>query len=900
MNKHFFILIAASFFAINISLKGQTPFDILITEDVSGYSLADFFLIVEHDLPVRFFYKDEWIKQVKIPNMGGERNVLKILDHTLKRYQFIHIDILKNNIIIVPQDYSYMLADDKVSFIKKVGNPVEKGKYSLNKVSGKVVFGKNGEPLPGAVVSDLKNKKHTTTDINGNYTLSLPGGLTTLQFSFMGLETAEVEAEIFSHGKLDVELMEAPIALGAVDVTANGGKNNVQRTQMGLIYMDIKNISKLPVLMGEADIIKSMTLLPGVSSVGEMSSGFNVRGGNVDQNLILINDAPVFNTNHLFGLFSAIIPGAVSAVNLYKGSQPANYGSAVSSVMDIKLKTPDTTQFKGNAGIGLLNSSVFVEGPSKNRKLSAFAGARTTYSNWLLATIPDIDISNSKTNFYDAIVKIDYRANRNNNFNAFAYLSHDFFKYSDINQYEYGTTIGAANYTHFFTDDLQFYSALSYSGYNNTVSYINDTATAYSVKTGINKINWRNEARYRFNNHEFVGGVEVMQYVIKPGQQNKFTQQSGANELTLDNETAYEAAVFLHDNFKINDKLSLMAGLRYSWYSKIGSATVNTYLPNMPLNVNTVNGKKQYADGEFIKPYSGFEPRVGLKYSITNSASVKFGYNVTRQYQHLTSNSSLSTPADYWKASDEFVKPLFSSIYSAGVFKNFLGDIVETSAEVYYKTTNNIIDYKQGALIYMNPAIEQDIVQGFSRSYGLELMTKKNAGFLTGWVSYTLSRSQVQVNGAFADETINNGSFYPAYSHRLHDLSVAANYKITRRWTLGANFIFSSGRPATYPEIKYSYNNVEVVNFSERNKYNLPANHRLDFSVTYEGFLNVTKKVHPSFTFSVYNVYGHKNIYSVYYKSSTPSSANNYQKYGLYQLSIIGVPIPSFTVNLTF
>jgi len=901
LNYYYALLLTLLLGLTNLkTLQAQSILDTKVSENFSGFPITDFFLIIEQENHIRFFYKDDWVRDIKIPKTTNNATIRSILEQTLKSHQLSHIDIQQNNIILVPDDYTYFLTDQKTDFYRMVGNPMEKGKYQVNRVEGMVFFGKTGEPLPGALVINKQYNKQTVTDHNGHYELNLPGGITSFQFSFIGLETNVVNAEIFSNGKLDVELMEAPIALDAVTVTADGGKNNVERTQMGMVHMDIRSINKLPVLMGEADIIKSMTLLPGVKSSGELSAGFNVRGGNIDQNLVLINDAPVYSTSHLFGMFSTLIPGSVSAVNLHKGTQPANFGSRASSVMEIKLKAADTTKIKGKAGIGILNSTLFIEGPVFNNRCSFLVGARTTYSNWMLKKIPDVDIRKSKASFYDLIGKADFKLNKKNNLSIFGYGSNDNFIYSNKNEYVYGSLIGGINYNYFINNVVTLHSSVSYSSYQSRVSSFEDVSKSYRVESGITEVNGRMELNVHLPENDIITGMEAIGYEILPGERTKYSDQSESIPLRLDSERAMEGAGFIQDNFKITDRVSLSTGMRYSWYSKLGAASEYEYQSGQPKNENTVIDTLVFSSGDRVKPYQGLEPRLGLRIGIDESSAVKLGYNVTRQYQHLISNTTSSTPADFWKSADLNIKPIINQQYSLGYFKNFLGDIIETSAELYYKTSDHVLEYKNGAILSMNQAIERDVISGFSKSYGLELMLRKNRGNFTGWVSYTLSKSLIQAKSNFAEETINNGKFYPTYNDRLHDLTVSMNYQITRRWTFGSNFIFSSGRPTTFPEKKYTVHQVEVVYYSDRNKYRLPPYHRFDVSITYEGFLNKTKKVHPSFTFSVYNVYGRKNIYSVYYKQDVPTANNNYQKYGLYKLSIIGVPIPSLTLNLSF
>lgn len=897
--KHSFFLV----FFLNVifhTLYSQEILNQTIDKDYTGYSINETFIELENDFGVRFFYIANWIDNVTIPELPKNLKLRDFIEQALSSSNLSFIEIQGVNIILVPSGYNLVLDHDKLTLIKPIGNSVEKGKYALNKVEGFVRFGKTGEPIAGAVVYNKKYNKQTTTDYNGHYSMNLPGGLSKMEFSFIGLEKNEIEVEVFSNGTLDCDLFDTPILIEAVNVSAYSGKSNVERTQMGVVHIEMKSLNKLPVLMGEADVIKGMTLLPGVQSSGEMASGFNVRGGNVDQNQVLVDGAPLYSTAHLFGLFSTLMPDAINNVSFHKGTQSANYGGRLSSVMDIQLKKPSAERYTGKASIGILNSGVFVEGPIKKDLCSFSIGARTTYSNWLLKKVPDIDIRQSETNFYDLIGNLNFNFNAKNQLNLFGYYSYDYLKYSDKNIYSYGSLMGGLNYRLFLTDIFSIRVNASYTDYKNELSYIEDPYLASTVSTGISQVLSKVEFNLQLQKQSIVFGVEASNYSINGGVKEKYGSVSEAILDVIDAENALELAGFIHDNVNITDKLSLLVGLRYSWFSKYGQSQSFIYDPTRYVSENSVIDTVFHTDGEFVKPYAGFEPRIGLKYGLNESSSIKAGYHVSRQYQHLISNSSSPMPSDYWKTADMNIKPMLSQQYSLGYFKNFLSNIIEASAELYYKEINNPLDYRNGAVLAMNATIEREVISGFSKAYGLELMVKKNAGKINGWVSYTLSKSLIKIDGDFAEDKINGGAFFPTYTNRLHDLSVSVNYQFTRRWNFAGNFLINTGRPATYPEKKYSYRNTEVVYFSERNKYTLPAYHRLDVAVTYEGYLKKTKKVHPSFTFSVYNVYGHKNIYSVYYKSDIPSAANDYKRYGLYKLSIIGVPIPSFTVNLRF
>ncbi len=870
--------------------------------ECQGRPLTEFLDKAEPVAGVRFFYKDNWVNSITIPTATSGKEIKWVIDNAIAAYGLTYIVFQERNIIFIPQGFTVdndKLTEGMVGYVKVIGNLMEKGRYKENKVEGIIREGKTETPIAGAVIQDKKHKLATTSDANGHYELMLPAGQTDIEVSFIGLETEIVKIDVLSPGKLDIELMEASIAIEGVTVTAAGGKSQVNRTQMGVEAMDMQTIKKLPVLMGEADIVRSMTLMPGVQTAGEMSTGFNVRGGNVDQNLVLLNEAPVYNTSHMFGMFSTFLPNAISGVELYKSSQPASYGNRISSVMDISLKKADTTKFHGNAGIGILNSNIFIEAPIKNF-CSFYVGGRATYSNWILHKSHNVNIKNSSTNFHDLIAKIDFNLGRNHKLDVFRYESADYFNYNNINKFDYSSLIGGMNYRWLITHALQFKLSAAYSDYKSTLSDLSQESLASNVATGINHIRGKAEFLFDLLDHNLNFGIEGNRLDINPGKMTAYNDKSSVEPQELDHEKGLEFAGFISDNYAISDNLSLLVGLRYSWFSKVGSCTENTYSDSLPRNRNSISGSTTYGNGELVKPYHGLEPRIGLRYKLNQISSVKASYSYTRQYQQLISGNTSAMPSDYWKMADSNIEPMSCQQVSAGFFATVVEEMFDLSAEVYYKSIENQLDYKNGAVLTMNKAVEQDVLPGKVHSYGIELMVKKNIGDLTGWISYTLSNTEIKVDGLHPEEKINDGRYYKATTHHLHDLSVTASYQITRRWNASANFVLTSGRPVTYPEYKYPIAGMEVVSFSDRNKYQLPAYHRLDLSATYDGFMNKKKKIHPSLTFAVYNVYGHKNIYSVYYKKDEPSALNDYNAFGLYKLSIIGIPVPSVTLNLRF
>jgi outer membrane receptor for ferrienterochelin and colicin len=705
---------------------------------------------------------------------------------------------------------------------------------------------------------------------------------------------------MISPGSFDIELFESTVAIDQVVILSNIDAN-VSGTEMSIIRLDAKTINTLPVLLGEPDLMKTMTLMPGVQSSGDMASGFNVRGGGTDQNLILIDDVPIYNANHLFGMFSIIDTRTIKNLELFKGGAPARYGGRASSVMNIDLKEGNLKEVHGDGGIGLFSSKLTLQGPISKEKASFVIGGRTTYSDWILKRIPDLEIRNSSANFYDINFKLNFTLNRNNRLNLFTYISKDKFNYAAQNQSEYANRLGGIRWSHILNENITFSVGAFLSQYESVSAEISNPASSFEIQSGIQHLG----ARFRTlisigERHSVEAGLEGNLYTFTPGRKTPFGSESDIPEEILPDENSMEYAAYLQDVFEINDRISISAGLRYSLYYLTGPLTVNQYNDGSLIDKNSWSGTREYKKGEIIKNYGGLEPRFSFRMNVTPMSSLKMGYSRNYQYLQIISNSTVVTPTDIWKSSDQYIKPAVGDQVALGYFYNIKRGVYESSVELYYKHVQNVVEYKGGAQLIMNSTLEQDLLAADLDSYGIEFLVRKNTGRLTGWVSYTYSHSFLQTKGAPPDQLVNNGERYPSYYDKPNDLSVVANYRISRRFTLGTSFTYSTGRPATYPESTVRFYNNDFPYYSDRNKYRLRDYHRLDVSITWDTSLKKKKRVYSSWILSVYNVYGRKNVYSTYYKKEVPSALNDYRKFALYELSIIGIPIPSLTYNLRF
>jgi hypothetical protein len=615
-----------------------------------------------------------------------------------------------------------------------------------------------------------------------------------------------------------------------------------------------------------------------------------------------LEDAPLFNSSHLFGLESVINPDGVSGLSLLKGGIPAQYGERASSVTNISLgENPDKMKIKG--GIGLLSSRLNLETPIFKGTSDLLIGGRSSYSNWLLHKIPDADLMNSSANFYDLNALFNIKINSKNRFTYFAYYSHDDFTYSLVNQYNYGSTLGTIRWSHIFNDKLSSKLLSSYSLYNYSYSQHDNLlpADAYRISSSLKYNSLKYNMSWNINEkYSFDFGFNGMLYRSQPGNKEPFNSFSKTVPVKVNPEKGIEMAVYFSGNINVTKNLSSEIGLRYSSFALLGPGTVYSYKADQTRSLSSITGITNYDNNSVIKYFPGVEPRFSFRYTLAEYSSVKLSFNRISQYINLISNTSVAIPSDMWKLSSPLIKPLIADQLSIGYYRNFKTNSIETSVELYYKSLKNIVEYKNGAQLLLNENVETDLLQASGQNYGVELYAKKNTGRLTGWISFTLSKSIRRTSSSIKDDQINGNSFFPSNYDKPDNLNIIVNYKLTRRWHISGSFSYSTGRPVTLPESRFQYLNDLLVIYSSRNKYRLPDYHRLDISISCDESLRIRKKWKGSWTLSVINVYGRKNAYSTFYKKEDPGPSNNYSSYNLYTLYIIGRPFPTLTYNFTF
>ena len=775
----------------------------------------------------------------------------------------------------------------------RIGKESKNSKEKKYTLTGKVKNVVTNEPIPNLVLTIPDKNINEVTDIDGNYSIDLPVGVNNIEFKSLGIENLKKRIIIYSDGTYNFELAENLELLDEVIIDADKDKN-VKEAATGITQIQIKDIKTIPLVLGERDILKVATTLPGISTAGEGSTGFNVRGGKTDQNLMLLDNAVIYNPTHFFGIFSALNPYTTGDLDIYKGSIPAQYGGRLSSVFNISTKSGNKKSFKGEGAIGPVTSNLTLDIPIVKDKSSLIMGGRATYSDWILKALDDENLQNSQASFYDAIIKYDHQINENNHLETSGYYSKDVFSVSSDSLYDYSNMLMSIKWDHDFNEKHKSSLIFAHTRYDFNIKYDGVSNTDFDLGYKIQETEIKFRMKYTLNEkHDFDYGISSKLYNNEPGNIQPKGSESIVEPLNIPKERALESALFISDNFNISEKLLLDLGLRYSFYAFLGETTQNIYAEGLPKSDGTLINTKDYGKNEVAKTYGGPEIRASARYAFTPSFSFKASYNHNYQFIHTLSNNTTASPTDTWKLSDLNIKPQQADQFSVGFYKNFDGNVYELSLEGYYKTSKNILDYKVGAELLLNESIETEVLQGDGKAYGIEFLIKKTKGRLNGWLGYTYSRSLLKLDSEFNEEIVNNGDYFPSNYDKPHDLSIVANYKLTKRYSFSANFIYQTGRPVTYPIGNYVLNGSEYVFYSNRNEFRIPDYYRLDIGVNIEGNHKIKKLAHSFWNISIYNVLGRNNPYSVFFVTENGEIK-------AYQSSIFSVPIPTITYNFKF
>ncbi|WP_291285849.1 carboxypeptidase-like regulatory domain-containing protein [Flavobacterium sp.] len=902
------------FFGFNQFIYSQ---DQKISLNYSNINRVEVLKKIEASTTYKFYFQKEWIDtNVLISGEYTNKTVQEVLNKVFEDTD-LNFFITKNKVILTKnsiiydkfqndkgrtvnapiffQQYDSVTKNktDQAAPIALIGKETIDSDTDFYTISGRITDLKNEKPLADITVKAKNSTATTVTNAEGFYSLKLPVGLATIEIESILYNNTARKIMIYSDGTLDFSIIEKVNQLKEVVVK---GKNsqNIRTAITGVTTIEAEGVKTVPLIFGERDVLKIALTIPGIKTAGEGSSGFNVRGGKEDQNLMLLDNGTIYNPSHLFGFFSSLNPYTINKVDIYKGGIPSEFGGRLSSVFDITSKNGNTEKFSGEGGIGPVTSNLTASIPVVKGKASLLVGGRATYSDWILKTLDDENLKDSQASFYDLFAKYSHKINKNNSVEGTAYYSKDKYSITPDSLYQYSNRLISLKWKHAFNEKNNSEFNVSNSEYKFSIDYESVNPESFIFKYKINET----QASLKFNSelsskHKFTYGISSKLYKVSPGELNPNGESSIVNPIKVDDEKGLESALFLSDKFKITEKLLLDVGARYSLYAALGASTQKIYQEGVPMTPSTVVEEKTYGNNKVITTYGGFEPRVALRYIFDESLFVKAGFDKNYQYIHLLTNNTTQSPTDTWKLSDLNVKPQSGLQYSLGIFKKLDYKDIELSLEGYYKTSKNILDYKVGANLLLNKDLETELLQGNGKAYGVEFLLKKSVGRLNGWLGYTYSRTFIKLDSQFNDEKVNNGAYFPTNFDKPHDLSIVLNYKFTHRYSFSSNFVYQTGRPITYPIGKYNYNGAEYTLYSDRNKYRIPDYYRLDIGINIEGNHKIKKLAHSFWNISIYNVLGRNNPYSIFFVTKEGQVK-------AYQTSIFSVPIPTITYNFKF
>jgi len=871
------------------------------------------------DLKIRYgimiYSRPEWVAGLYVTASGDSINLTSLLNDLLSpaNLHFVyrgggqyfitgHISITDD---LMPETIDREERGDikdpgdiigRFSYEKKINRvtvgSAENAETGIALLTGRITSATSGEPVPGATIIVEGTNKGEISNGDGFYAIQLQAGeIYNLTISCMGMEKESYILDLNSTGTLNIEMQDQLIDLREV-VVKSGRHDNVRGMQMGFQRIDIKEIKTIPVVMGERDILKIAQMMPGVQNVGEGSSGFNVRGSGSDQNLFLINEVPVLNTGHLFGFFSAFNPDMISDFNLYKNNFPVEYGGRLASIFEISTRKGNKKRFGARGGISPVTASLLAETPIVTDRSSLVFAGRSTYSDWILGRLHAPELKSSSGSFYDLMTSLHIIPSESSSIQVFGYFSNDNFRLAGTDRYMYENAGSSVVYDRKLNERWTMSSAAVFSRYTNYHANTENPFTSWQHRFTVDHRELKTKVTgYKWPDHTPTVGTGIISYALNHGAYEPYGNDSGLAPLLLGREQGLELSLFGADEYTITDRLTLYGGIRLSLYKYLGPNDIYSYSASLPKEPEHITDTTSYGVLETIENRGGPDYRISVNYTFSPTASVKASFNRMRQYLFMLSNTIAIAPTDRWKLADPHIVPPLADQVSLGFYKNIPRRALEISAELYYKKTRNQVEYRDGADLILNPLFETAVVQGEQKGWGAEVLLKRNAGRLTGWMSYTYSRSIVLVNGDNPWEKINGGKAFPANHDKPHSVNFVGTLRISRRFSLSGNVVYSTGRPVTYPTGLFHVSGETGIIYSGRNEYRIPDYFRADMSVNIEGNLLREKFAHGSWMLSVYNITGRRNAYSVYFK-------NENGKINGYKLSIYGTPI--FTVTYNF
>ena len=911
------------------SLYGQDDQRITITFD--NIPLKEALLQLEKKVPYSFYFEETWFKDHHATKGFDNVKLRAILNGLFEKTDlnyFIKGDriILLNNSVVYPElpaDYfgveEFQELTDQEETVDEIRNTtipifqeqfvspkgiqkrriVTIGKQDPN--SQRKIFSLSGRitdlisqlPIQNLSISVTGGSTFAITDANGYYSIELPQGLNKLETNLLGFQKILQDVIVYGDGSLNLEIAENVETLDEVIVESNRDAN-VKEAVVGATIINVESIKTIPLVLGERDLLKVATTLPGIKSAGEGSSGLNVRGGRADQNLFMLDDAVIFNPVHFLGLFSAINPFTTQNLEIYKASIPAEYGGRLSSVFNMETKSGNNEKLVGEGSIGPITANLALEIPVINKKASLITGFRATYADYILRSLDDESLNNSEASFYDGIVKYSHDLSENNSVEGTFYYSKDKFSITSDSLFGYSNGLASLKWSHSFNEKNRGTLVFSSSQYKYDIEYEADSNNNFDFGYVLNENKVKLNLDKTLNSkHKLSYGLSSKLYVIDPGTVKPLDNASVVQEKIIQREKGLESALYISDLFKVSEKMLLNLGLRYSYYAALGESTQKVYEEGVPKSENSVTEIKNFDNNESIKTYGGLEYRISGRYLLGNDLSVKAGFNRTIQYLHLLTSNTTQSPTDIWKLSNLNIEPQRADQFSVGIFKNFLEKDLELSVEGYYKEMNDLLDYKIGAQLILKEDLETELLQGDGKAYGIEFLVKKTKGRFNGYLGYTYSRALIRLRSEIPQEQVNNGGFFPANFDKPHDFSLIGNYRFNKRLSASTNLTYQTGRPVTYPTGKFVFANEDLVVYSDRNKFRIPDYYRLDIGVNIEGNHKKKKVGHSFVNISVYNVLGRNNPYSVFFVTEEGQIK-------AFKTSIFSIPVPTITYNFKF
>jgi len=898
------ILLATGLFcALHKPGVAQQVIDIKVTHVDSRKLLAELLTEIEQKNKARFFFIPEWLEARTVPDISEETNLSTVLSSVFMGSDLSYLVMDSSTLVIVKDPTN--LIKHKESVEKAMAEKISISQITMggsrsskrtNKLLllGRVVDSQTGEPLPQVNIQVSESRYSTSTDRSGNFKIDIPTGVYFLNFSAVSYESKGISLAAYEGGELNVDLEKEDVVLEEVIIESRSTQD-VSLSIIGQLDIAMKEMKRSPAFLGEVDLVKQVQLLPGVTTAGEAASGFNVRGGSVDQNLVLYDGLPVFNSSHAFGFLTSFNSEAIREVSFYNGGIPARYGGRISSVLDIQSKDGNFEKWGGKIGLGMITSNILLEGPIKRGKTAVVASLRTTYSDWLLNLIKTdyADLSKSSVFFYDATLKLTHKLDDRTTLSLTGYSTKDSFRLIGDSTFGWTNLQGAMKVSHRFSSNLdsEFLVGVNSYGYN---VRNNNMLTSSELTYRINTTSIKAGFNYLLGKSNMSFGWQLLHYQFNPGKLEPRSSISNAKPVDLPNQFAVENAFYLSRDWSWKNRFFVNAGLRIPTFFSFGSAEINIYKDGQPKSLSSVVDTLSFKSGEIVRVFAALEPRVSLRWSVSPTSSLKFGYNRIYQYLHLVTNTTAVTPVDIWQPSGYHFMPQYADQISIGYFKNIAQEKYATSAEVFYKEISNITDFKDGAKLVLNSALETDLLQGKGRTFGIETTFAKNIGRLTWSFNYTFSRSFRKIAGATPEESINGGREYSSNFDQPHIVNFSWKYNVTKRIFFTGIFTYRTGRPITIPLAGFQFENTTATYFSDRNQFRIPDYHRLDVALSIEGNHKRRKIAEGTWVISVYNVYGRQNPYTIFFKNSLNGVPVPYQ------LSIIGTIFPSISYNLKF